>query len=117
MHNTISWESGDNEVTIAYLMQSIQQIIPKIADQLTASLSWYSPNAQYVPESIKIISIEHREGSRYKMTYSFRWNVFNGCLDLDTDEKTIDTVNFYLRPDAVVFDIVETARPTTADEL
>lgn len=98
------------------LISTIQRIIPKIEDELTCSLLWYSQNAQYVPQSLKIISFE-RIGPGYKMTYSFSWNVFNACLDIDSDETTIQSVNFECQPDALVFDFIDTERVTAADEL
>jgi len=101
----------------AALAEIIQRIIPKIADELTGSLIWYSQNAQYVPESIKIISIEYLGESRYKMAYSFRWTLFNACLDIDAEETLSETVNFQHTGDALIFDFIDTEPATAADEL
>jgi len=106
-----------NEDNETGLISVIQGIIPKIEDELTGSLLWYSQNAQYVPESLKIISIERREPTGYKMTYRFSWNVFNACLDIDESETSIHSVNFECQPDALIFDFIETERATVADEL
>lgn len=117
MRKSIPFSYKGNEPDLNLLSENIERIIPKIEDLLTGSLSWYSQNAQYVPESIKIISIEHSGESRYKMTYSFRWNVFNGCLDIDENETTVETVNFEQQPGQLIFDFIQTEQPTSADEL
>ncbi|WP_034912815.1 hypothetical protein [Erwinia sp. 9145] len=91
---------GDGE----NLKQVVALIIPEIVDELTDSIFYYSSNAQYVPESIKIISIEEMQPARYKMTYSFSWRVFNACLDIDSDETMTDKVNFERFPGAIVFE-------------
>ena len=98
-------------------MEEIQQIIPKIEEDLIGSLEWYSQNARYVPNSLKIISLEHLQQSRYKMMYSFRWNVFNACLDIDASETTRDSVNFSYTPGALVFDFIDNYSQNVSDEL
>ncbi|WP_158783863.1 hypothetical protein [Pantoea sp. BAV 3049] len=117
MRKRIPFAFRGNEGNLQTMAQNIQQIIPKIEAELTGSLIWYSQNAQYVPDSIKIISIEYSSESRYKMTYSFRWDVFNACLDIDAWQTTTETVNFECQPDALIFDFIETSQPTVADEL
>lgn len=117
MHNSIPFPDQGREPDLTLLSENIQRIIPKIEESLTGSLLWYSQNAQYVPDSMKIISIEYSGESRYKMTYSFRWNVFNACLDIDEDETTIETVSFGYQPGQLIFDFIQTDRSTTADEL
>lgn len=117
MRKRIPVSSAIKEEDESAMIELIQRIIPKIEDELTGSLLWYSQNAQYVPETLKIISVEPGELSGYKMTYSFRWNVFNACLDIDADETTIQSVNFERQSDALVFDFIETARASAAEEL
>lgn len=117
MRKRIPVSSTDNVEDESELFSLIQRIVPKIEDELTGSLLWYSQNAQYVPQSLKIISFEPTGPSGYKMTYSFSWNVFNACLDIDADETTIQSVNFERQPDALIFDFIDTERFTTADEL
>lgn len=117
MRKRIPFAFEGNEGNLQALAKNIQQIIPKIEPELTGSLLWYSQNAQYVPDSLKIISIEYSPESRYKMTYSFRWNVFNACLDIDAGQTTTETVNFECQPDALIFDFIDTTQPTAADEL
>ena len=117
MRKSIPFSEGGREVNETVLQQFIQRIIPKIEDELTGSLQWYSQNAQYVPDSVKIISIEYVEHSRYKMIYSFCWRVFNPCLDIDSEQLTIQTVNFEWQPDVLIFDFIDTERASVADEL
>ncbi len=117
MRKRILFADGFQELNEASLQQSIQRIIPKIEAELTGSLLWYSQNAQYVPESVKIISLEQKGYSRYKMNYSFCWRVFNPCLDIDSEQLTTQTVNFECQPDALIFDFIDMERACVADEL
>ena len=117
MRKRIPLSSAINEESESALTEVIQRIIPKIEDELTGSLLWYSQNAQYVPDSLKIISVERTGSTGYKMTYRFRWTVFNACLDIDADETSFETVNFECRPTELIFDFIETERATAADEL
>jgi hypothetical protein len=117
MRKSIPIHDQGKEPDLNLLSENIQRIIPKIEASLTGSLLWYSQNAQYVPDSMKIISIEQSGESRYKMRYSFRWNVFNGCLDIDEDETTTETVNFEYQPGQLIFDFIQTEQLTSADEL
>lgn len=117
MHKTLSVKYSQTDVDQLELMSAIEQIIPKIADDLVGSLDWYSSNARYVPDTIRIISLEHLGQSRYKMNYSFRWNLFNACLDIDAYETSNQSVNFNYNPNQLVFEFVDNARQTTSDEL
>ncbi|WP_338491501.1 hypothetical protein VRB95_16155 [Erwinia aphidicola] len=117
MRKTLPLKYRQTNIEPLELMHEIEQIIPKIEDDLIGSLEWYSQNARYVPESLKIISLEYLQQSRYKMNYSFRWNVFNACLDIDASETTHQSVNFTLTPDALVFDFFDNDRHNMSDEL
>lgn len=117
MRKSVPFFSDSDNDPSSLTIDSVQQIIPKIEDDLTGSLLWYSQNARYVPESLKIISIEYSQESRYKMTYSFRWNVFNGCLDIDAYQTTTESVNFEWQSDKLIFDFIETEQISAADEL
>lgn len=117
MRKTLLLKYRQDELNPLELMKEIQQIIPKIEDDLVGSLEWYSPNAQYVPGSIRIISLEHLEQSRYKLNYSFHWNVFNACLDIDAVETTNQSVNFSCDADSLVFDFIDNGRNAMSDEL
>lgn len=117
MHKTLPVKYSQTDVDQLELMSVIEQIIPKIAKELVGSLDWYSSNARYVPDTIRIISLEHLGQSRYKMNYSFRWNLFNACLDIDAFETTNQSVNFSYNPNELVFDFVDNDRQTMSDEL
>ncbi|MBD8164300.1 hypothetical protein [Erwinia persicina] len=117
MRKTITIKYRQTSPDQLELTHEIQQIIPKIEDHLVGSLEWYSQNARYVPDSIRIISLEHLQQSRYKLNYSFRWNVFNACLDIDAFETTHQSVNFSYLPEALVFDFIDNDRDSMSDEL
>lgn len=117
MRKAIPFIYTDKEADLFQLTENLQRIIPKIEQELTGSLFWYSQNAQYVPDSLKIISVECSGESRYKMRYSFRWNVFNACLDIDADQTITESVNFEWIPGELIFDFVDNDQTTVADEL
>lgn len=117
MHKTLPVKYSQTDVDLPELMSAIEQIIPKIATELVGSLDWYSSNARFVPDTIRIISLEHLEQSRYKMSYSFSWNLFNVFLDIDAFKTTNQAVNFCYNPNELVFDFVDNLRQTMSDEL
>jgi hypothetical protein len=51
------------------------------------------------------------------MSYRYKWTIFNGCLDINADEFTTQNVTFMVKPEGLEFDIIDTSRGTTADEL
>lgn len=99
------------------LTKFIQQILPEIEEDLTNALPWYSHDARFVPGSLKFISLEPLGNSRYKMSYCYHWNVFNGCLDIDATEVANETVNFQLTDTALVLDLIDAGQGSVADEL
>lgn len=99
------------------LIREIKQNIPKIEEALVGHLMWYSPNARFVTNSLNIISLEDRGQSRYKLNYSFTWNVFNPCLDIDSDETSYNSVNFVHSGDELIFDFIDNVPGSIAEEL
>ncbi|RAP71018.1 hypothetical protein ACZ87_02175 [Candidatus Erwinia dacicola] len=51
------------------------------------------------------------------MNCSFRWNVFNACLDIDASETINQSVNFTLTSDALMFNFIDNDRHNMSDEL
>nr|WP_041474439.1 hypothetical protein [Erwinia sp. Ejp617] len=117
MLKTLPVKYSQTEANPLELMSEIQQLIPKIETDLVGSLDWYSPDARYVPDTIRMISLEHLGQSRYKMNYSFCWNLFNACLDIDANETIKQSVNFSYRPNELIFDFVDNHRQMMSDEL
>lgn len=117
MHRTLPLEYRQTPRTPLELKHEVEQIIPKIENDLIGSLAWYSSDAHYVPNSIKIISLEPIDQTRYKMNYSFRWNLFNGCLDIDAEELTNFSVNVTCQANAMTFDFIDDDRSTMSEEL
>lgn len=99
------------------LLSIIQGNILKIAEPLVGDLQWYSQKAQFVPDSFKIISIQPFSNNRFKMLYDFRWDLFNPCLDLNESFTRHEEVLFEVTPGALVFDVIDNARPSPSDEL
>lgn len=117
MHTTLPLKNRQSDLTPLELIEVIKQNIPKIEGDLVGNLMWYSPNARFVQDTIDIISLEYLGCSRYKMNYSFRWNVFNPCLDIDSDETTYTSVNFTLESQSLVFDFIDNEPETMSEEL
>ncbi|ROR06895.1 hypothetical protein [Erwinia sp. JUb26] len=117
MHRTLPLKNRQSDITPLELIEEIKQNIPKIEEDLVGNLMWYSPNARYVPNTLNVISLEELGQSRYKMNYSFLWNVFNACLDIDSDETSNNSVNFVLADGALVFDFIDNEQDSMSEEL
>jgi len=117
MRKLISCNYSQDEVNPLLLMQVIQQNILKIQPQLVGDLTWYSQDARFVPDSLKIISVDPLGSLRYKMRYQFTWNIFNACLDIDAGQTVAESVCFQIIPGHLVFELIDNHYPTTADEL
>lgn len=113
IHCDIAMDEDDCEK----LQRIIQENILKIAEALAGDLQWYSQNAQLVPNSFHVISIQPSDDYRFKMLYDFSWNLFNPCLDLNETFKRREEVLFQVSPGALVFVVIDNARPSPADEL
>lgn len=99
------------------LKQLIESNIEKIEVSLTAGLSYYSYNARYTPGSIVIKSIELLPNQVYSMSYTYDWTIFNGCLDLNSAEKSNESVSFIVKPEGLEFDIIDFSSAGTENEL
>lgn len=117
MHRTLPMKSRQRDISTLKLMQEIKQNIPKIERELVGDLIWYSPNARFIENSISLISVEPLEKFRYKMNYSFRWSVFNPCLDIDAEEICITSVNLTVDKEELVFDFIDNTPHTMSEEL
>lgn len=117
MRKTLPFEYRQEDISPLKLKHHVIQIIPKIEADLVGSLEWYAQNALYVRDSLDIISLEYLGSSRYKLNYSFRWNLYNPCLDIDSDQLINQSVNFTCEPGALVFDFIDNSRQTMSDEL
>ncbi|MDI6958258.1 hypothetical protein QMM04_19070, partial [Pantoea sp. Pa-EAmG] len=69
MQSIIHSDIDVNEDDCGKLRQIIQGNILKIAQDLAGDLQWYSQNAQLVPDSVTIISIQPVGHKRFKMLY------------------------------------------------
>ncbi|QLK63206.1 hypothetical protein GE278_05535 [Enterobacteriaceae bacterium Kacie_13] len=103
--------------SVKELQEIIQRSLSEIEEPLIGDLSYFSENARYEPDSLQIVSITQTNESQYSMSYRYKWTVFNGCLDINADEYTTQNVTFRVKPEGLEFDIIDTSRGTTADEL
>ncbi|WP_312240353.1 hypothetical protein [Pantoea sp.] len=117
MQPVIHCEIAPGESNSEKLLAIIQRNIPKIAEALAGDLQWYSQNAQLVPDSFKIISVENIAADCFKMHYLFEWNLFSPCQDLNETVTRKEQVNFHILPGALRFDVIDNLRPSPADEL
>jgi len=99
------------------IAEIIQRNILKITALLAGDLRWYSQNAQLVPGSLKIISVEYRELNSFKLFYDFDWNLFSPCQDLNETVTQSEQVNVYIKPGALEFDVIDNEQPSPGDEL
>lgn len=117
MTSIIHCDIAMNEDDCEKLLRIIQGNILKIAEALAGDLQWYSQNAQLVPDSFQVISIQPCGNNRFKMLYDFSWNLFNPCLDLNETFTRHEEVMFLVTPGALVFEVIDNTRPSPADEL
>ncbi|MDF7629593.1 hypothetical protein PUG46_09930 [Erwiniaceae bacterium L1_55_4] len=117
MQSIIHCDIAVDEDDCEKLQAIIQGNILKIAEALSGDLQWYSQNAQLVPDSFKIISIQPHDNNRFKMLYDFKWDLFNPCLDLNETSTQHEEVLFQVVPGALVFSVIDNTRPSPADEL
>ncbi|MEB5834822.1 hypothetical protein MXF26_00930 [Pantoea dispersa] len=117
MQSIIHSDIDVNEDDCGKLRQIIQGNILKIAQDLAGDLQWYSQNAQLVPDSFTIISIQPIGHKRFKMLYDFTWDLFNPCLDLNETFTQREEVLFQTTPGALVFEVIDNTRPSPCDEL
>ncbi|MEG3134730.1 hypothetical protein SC206_14260 [Rouxiella sp. T17] len=117
MKKLIPYDVREKVPGVAELKQIIESNIQVIEDPLTAGLGYYSPNARYTPGSLVIKSVEQKSNQTYSMSYSYDWTIFNGCLDLNAEEDSKETVSFIIKPDGLEFDIIDFDSVGTENEL
>jgi hypothetical protein len=117
MKKLIPYEIDGNKVSAEYLQKTIEPNLSQLETDLVGDLSYYSENSQYTPGSLKIISITAIGDDQYSMSYGFKWTIFNGCLDINADEYTTERVSFKVKSHGLEFDIIDTQRSTSAEEL
>ena len=108
--------NGDN-LTPSDLLQIIERYLSEIEEPLIGDLTYFSENARYEPNSLQIVSIVAIGENCYSMNYQFRWSIFNGCLDINAQEFTTQSVTFLVKPAGLEFDIIGLFKGSTAEEL
>ncbi|WP_254311498.1 hypothetical protein [Rahnella aceris] len=113
----IHCDINGNILTVDELQQIIEPALSEIEEPLIGDLTYFSENARYETNSLQIVSITQIGKNYYSMTYQFKWTIFNGCLDINADELTKQSVRFWVKPDGLEFDIIESFKGSTAEEL
>ncbi|MGB2078340.1 MAG: hypothetical protein ACPHV3_01045 [Vibrio sp.] len=65
---------------------------------LIPDLSYLDPRALPV-DGIMIKQVEHVEGAKYRLNYSYGWAAFGGCVGLDESGTDMNKVSFILNQD------------------
>lgn len=117
MVSRIECDIAQDESDCAKIEAIIHRNILKISDALVGDLQWYSQNAQLVPGSLKIISVEKQGPNSFKLLYDFEWNLFSPCLDLNETVSQSEQVSFHIEPGALEFDVIDNQRPSPDEEL
>lgn len=117
MKKLIPYEIDGERISIDYLIKIIEPNLSQIETDLVGDLSYYSESSQYTPGSLKIMSITATSNEQYSMSYRFKWSIFNGCLDINAEEFTNECVSFKVKNHGLEFDIIDTKRSTSAEEL
>ncbi|AEX53206.1 hypothetical protein GRAQ_02433 [Rahnella aquatilis CIP 78.65 = ATCC 33071] len=117
MKKLIPYVIKGNVLTVDELQQIIEPALSEIEESLIGDLTYFSENAHYETNSLQIVSITQIDKNYYSMTYQFKWTIFNGCLDINADELTKQSVTFRVKPDGLEFDIIESFQGSAAEEL
>lgn len=117
MKKLIPYVIKGNVLTVDELQQIIEPALSEIEESLIGDLTYFSENAHYETNSLQIVSITQIDKNYYSMTYQFKWTIFNGCLDINADELTKQSVTFRVKPDGLEFDIIECFQGSAAEEL
>lgn len=117
MLSRIECDIAMGETDCAKIAEVVQRNILKISDLLTGDLRWYAQNAQLVPDSLKILSVEYLDLNSFKLLYDFQWNLFSPCQDLNETVTQTERVNFYIKPGALEFDVIDNQQLSPGDEL
>lgn len=117
MKKLIPYDLHGKDLPLAELKQIIESNIQVVEDALTSGLGYYSQNARYTPGTLVIKSIKPLHNQEYSMSYTYEWTIFNGCLDLNSEEDSEETVSFKVKPDGLEFDIIDFDSAGTESEL
>jgi hypothetical protein len=108
--------NGEN-LSPSDLLQIIERYLSEIEESLIGDLTYFSENARYEPNSLQIVSIAAIGENCYSMNYQYRWTIFNGCLDINANEFSTQSVTFHVKPEGLEFDIINLFKGSTAEEL
>ncbi|CAI1661379.1 Uncharacterised protein [Serratia entomophila] len=117
MHVILACDLKTSAFSVKKLKKVIEGKITELVPALTSGLSFYSESARYVEDSLEILDIKETGNGDYSMSYRYKWQIFNACLDINADEFNSDSVGFKLSERGLTFDIIDNSRPSTADEL
>ena len=70
----------------------------ELDSEITTDLSHIDQRAVCY-NGITILDISHIEDNKYLLEYSFDYNIYNGCVDMDVNDEVIDSLNFYINDD------------------
>lgn len=66
---------------------------------------------------IVVESVEHNHGSTFTLSYSYEWNVYNGCSDMDEHDEVHDCIGFEIDDDGkIIFEQIVLEQRSTLDE-
>ena len=101
-------------------------------DQMLATLKWesnallevlvgdvtrFNLRADYSYDSLKLESIErHGRSSRYTLRYSFGWEAYWGCRDMNDGDIVSDEIEFIYKDGAATFSREHVERRSTYEE-
>lgn len=80
------------------LEQLIQRNHEEIDNQLIGDLSAINHRAE-CHNGISVELVEHIEGNKYSLSYSYEWHVYNGCADMDESDEVMGDVTFEIDED------------------
>ena len=97
------------------LKNLIQNEHSEVDSQLVGDLSHINSRAECY-NGIEVESVQYYDGI-FSLHYSYEWFVYNGCSDMDEQDKVFETVTFSITSDGeLVFEVPEQDERSTFEE-
>ncbi|MBA6350496.1 hypothetical protein [Colwellia sp. BRX9-1] len=99
------------------LKSLIEDNIDELKKEIIEDLSHIDQRATNYT-GLRIDNISHAQGNEYQLDYSYDYNIYNGCADMDVNDEVTDSLLFTIDDDGELeFDYPVYEERSTADEL
>ena len=109
---------SDNQLEICEALKLfIEDNIEELEKEIISDLSHIDDRAVNC-NGLKIDDIFHAQGDQYQLNYSYDYNIYNGCSDMNVNDNVSDSLLFVLYDNGELeFDYPVYEERSTYDEL